>query len=232
MPVEKKEFLIWVQHLILGPLRSPVLNTSKHPALMENSHTGRIGYIQNYSTSMNKKFQFLIFVLCLGISNAFCQTQKTTKINFLNPGIAWERPLGKKTTTELNIGVGYNASYPELTDFGVSGFQALIAPFLDIQSRYYYNFLKRATKLKSIEGNSANFVAFRGLYTGQRIAGNVYYNENYAISVGPTWGFQRKKANFNTLFSIGPVYYFDLTGTGNWLPLFFELNLGFHLKKK
>ena len=181
---------------------------------------------------MLKKFSILFFPMIMIVSLAIGQTQRTTKLNFLNPGIAWERPTGKKTTAELNIGVGYNASYPELSDFGNSGFQALIAPFVDIQSRYYYNFKKRETKLKSVEGNSANFVAFRGLYTGRRIAGNVYYNENYAISVGPTWGFQRKKENFNTVFSIGPVYYFDLTGTSNWLPIFFELNLGFHLIKK
>lgn len=47
--------------------------------------------------------------------------------------------------------------------------------------------------MKSTGGNSANFIAMRGLYTGGRIAGNVYYDENYAIAIGPTWGFQRKK---------------------------------------
>lgn len=180
---------------------------------------------------MIKVFRCILFFLILVSRVAECQTQKTTKINFLNPGIAWERPTGKKTTAEINIGVGYNGSYPELTDFGNNGFQALIAPFVDLQSRYYYNFKKRETKLKSVMGNSANFVALRGLYTGARISGNVYYNENYAIAVGPTWGIQRKKDNFNTLFSIGPVYYFDLTGTGNWLPFYIELNFGFHLLK-
>ena len=85
--------------------------------------------------------------------------------------------------------------------------------------------------MKSTGGNSANFIAMRGLYTGGRIAGNVYYDENYAIAIGPTWGFQRKKRNFNLLFSTGPVYYFDLTGTNNWLPIYIELNLGYHLKK-
>ncbi|SEG50916.1 hypothetical protein SAMN03080598_04268, partial [Algoriphagus boritolerans DSM 17298 = JCM 18970] len=114
----------------------------------------------------------------------------------------------------------------------VTNCQYIIRLLAEFRIFIYYNFKKRETKLKSIEGNSANFLALRGLYTGQRIAGNVYYNENYAISIGPTWGFQRKKENFNTLFSIGPVYYFDLTGTSNWLPIFFELNLGFHLNKK
>ncbi|SEG52059.1 hypothetical protein SAMN03080598_04321 [Algoriphagus boritolerans DSM 17298 = JCM 18970] len=85
----------------------------------------------------------ILFSLILVSSMANGQTQKTTKINFLNPGIAWERPIGKKTTAEINIGVGYNGSYPELTDFGINGFQALIAPFLDLQTRYYYNMIIR-----------------------------------------------------------------------------------------
>lgn len=95
---------------------------------------------------MTKKLILLLTGLIVFIGSVFSQTEKTTKINFLNPGIAWERPLGMKTTAELNVGVGYNGSYPELTGFGNSGFQTLIAPFVDVQTRYYYNFEKGKTK--------------------------------------------------------------------------------------
>jgi len=181
---------------------------------------------------MNKRYLLVVIALGLVCTAAYGQVEKTTKLTVINPGIAWERPLGLKTTTEIHLGIGYNGSYPELTAFGDGGVQFLIAPFADFQTRRYYNFEKRALKGRSTEGNTGNFIALRGLYTGQRITGNVLYDQNYAVAVGPTWGLQRKKGALNILFSMGPVYYFDFSGTANWLPLHLELNLGFHLKKK
>ncbi len=189
---------------------------------------------QNFSYSiassnyMTKKFYLLVYFL-FGLSIlANAQTEKEVRINLLNPGIAWENPLGRRTTIEFNIGIGYNGSYPELnTMYGESGFQSQIAPFIDIQGRNYYNLKKVAEKGRK----SKKFVALRYLFYGPRIAGNVRTNENYSMAVGPTWGFKRAYEKWTLLGSVGPVYYFDLAGSDGILPIDFEINLGYRLKK-
>lgn len=175
------------------------------------------------------KLIYLLAVLFFGtIGINFAQTEKEVRINLLNPGIAWENPIGKRATVEINVGIGYNGSYPELnTMYGESGFQGQIAPFIDIQGRNYYN-------LKNVEEKgrkSKKFVALRYLFYGPRIAGNVRTNENYSMAVGPTWGFKRAYEKWTLLGSVGPVYYFDLAGSDGILPIDFEINLGYRLKK-
>lgn len=159
---------------------------------------------------------------------SFAQTKKEVRLNILNPGIAFENPIGKKTTVEYNFGIGYNGSYPNLnTIYGESGFQGQIAPFVDIQGRNYYNL----QKVQEGKRKSGKFVALRYLFYGPRIAGNVRTNENYSMAVGPTWGFKRAYEKWTLLGSVGPIYYFDLTGSDGIFPINFEINLGYRLKK-
>ncbi len=178
-------------------------------------------------TIVNKKLVFLILLLLgiFGLSNA--QTEKELRLNIINPGIAWENPIGKITTIEYNIGIGYNYSYPDLnTIYGEPGFQGQIAPFVDIQGRRYYNL----DRVESGKRKSKKFLALRYLFYGPRIAGNVRTDENYSMAIGPTWGFKRNYERWTLLGSLGPTYYFDLTGTGNVFPLNFEINFGYRLK--
>ncbi|MBN7809364.1 hypothetical protein J0A68_00260 [Algoriphagus sp. H41] len=173
------------------------------------------------------KFFVAVLGLLLLSPNLYSQQNKELRLNFLNPGIAWESPLGQHTTLELNAGIGYNYSYPELnTMYGESGFQGIIAPFVDVQGRSYYNLDKR-------EGNShkgGNFLALRYLYYGPRIAGNVRPNENYTMALGPTWGLKREYGRWALLSSVGPIYYFDLTGSSGFWPVNLEFNFGYRLK--
>ena len=172
--------------------------------------------------------RFVFLILFLGIQfSTFGQSKSEIRLNVLNPGIAWESPLGLKTSLEINAGVGYNYSYPELnTIYGDLGFQGQLAPFVDVQGRNYYNLEKRQSQGKA----SGNFLALRYLYYGPRIAGNVRTNENYSMAIGPTWGLKREYGKWTLLTSVGPIYYFDLTGTGGFLPLNFEFNFGYRLK--
>lgn len=166
-----------------------------------------------------------LFVLITTIS--FAQTSKDLRLNILNPGIAFENPIGNKTTVEYNFGIGYNYSYPWInTDYGENGFQWQIAPFLDVQARSYYNIRKIAENGR----RSRNFIALRYLFYGPRIAGNVRTNENYSMAVGPTWGFKKVYEKWTVLGSLGPIYYFDLTGAEGVFPINFEINLGYRLK--
>ena len=172
-----------------------------------------------------------IFGLSLFIflsTTSFAQTSKEIRVNILNPGIAFENPIGKKTTVEYNFGIGYNGSYPWLnTEYGENGFQGQLAPFFDVQARNYFNL----QKLEQGKRKSAKFVALRYLFYGPRIAGNVRTNENYSMAVGPTWGFKRSYEKWTLLGSVGPIYYFDLTGSDGIFPFNFEINLGYRLKK-
>ncbi|WP_133555527.1 hypothetical protein [Algoriphagus boseongensis] len=159
--------------------------------------------------------------------SSFGQTEKELRLNLINPGIVWENPIGTNKTIELNLGIGYNGSYPELnTEYGENGFQGQLAPFLDVQARSYYNIRKIAENGR----RSRNFIALRYLFYGPRIAGNVRTNENYSMAVGPTWGFKKVYEKWTVLGSLGPIYYFDLTGTGGIFPINFEFNLGYRLK--
>ena len=51
-----------------------------------------------------------IFVALILVVNfnamSFGQNKKEVRLNILNPGIAFENPIGKKTTVEYNFGIG------------------------------------------------------------------------------------------------------------------------------
>lgn len=175
------------------------------------------------------KLKYLLIAMGLIIISVplNAQTEKELRLNIINPGIAWENPIGIKTTIEYNIGIGYNGSYPNLnTMYGELGFQGQIAPFVDIQGRRYYNL----DRVESGKRKSKKFLALRYLFYGPRIAGNVRTDENYSMAIGPTWGFKRNYERWTLLGSLGPIYYFDLTGAGNVFPLNFEINFGYRLK--
>jgi hypothetical protein len=175
---------------------------------------------------MNKIYIVALYFVFASFS-AFAQQSSEFRLNILNPGIAWENPIGARTTLEINAGVGYNYSYPELNNmYGESGFQGIIAPFVDIQGRSYYNLKKR----EGNEHRGGNFLALRYLYYGPRIAGNVRPNENYTMALGPTWGIKREYGRWTFLSSVGPIYYFDLTGSSGIWPINLEFNFGYRLK--
>lgn len=156
-------------------------------------------------------------------------TQKVWRINFLNPGIELEVPTGNYSTFSTGAGVGYGGSYPELT-WGGSGFLYIIAPFLDLQQKWFYNMNKRMRKERTVDHNSGNFVSLRFITRGNSIAENVHRTSDLDFAFGPTWGVQRNYGeSFHLLFDVGPQYYMDTKGNGNIFPLMFQLNLGFDL---
>lgn len=187
----------------------------------------RLGYLTSRQKQQIVKCLILFSLTFYTGLSVFAQSEKEIRLNGINPGFVLEYPLGNNISLEFNAGIGYNGSYPELnTDFGESGFQGQLAPFIDIQGRKYYNLAKREAKGKE----SGNFVALRYLFYGPRIAGNVRTNENYSMAVGPTWGLKREYGRWTLLSSVGPVYYFDLTGSGGFLPIYLEFNFGYRLR--
>jgi hypothetical protein len=156
-------------------------------------------------------------------------TEKVWRVNFLNPAIELELPTGNYSTFSAGLGIGFGGGYPDLTS-GVNGFIYIIAPFVDLQQKLFYNINKRVGKGKTVENNSGNFISARIISRGHSIADNVNRTSDFDFAVGPTWGIQRKYGeSFHLLFDIGPQYYFDTEGNGNIFPIMFQLNLGFDL---
>ena len=160
---------------------------------------------------------------------AFGQTEKVFRINFLNPAAEIELPTGNKSTFSAALGVGYGGGYPDLT-FNDNGFIYIIAPFLDLQEKFYYNLAKRKNKGKETTNNSGNFISLRFITRGPSLAENVDRTSDIDFAFGPTWGIQRKlNKNLHLLFDIGPQYYFDTEGNGNIWPIMIQINLGIDL---
>ncbi|MGB5227237.1 MAG: hypothetical protein WBN55_03180 [Eudoraea sp.] len=172
-------------------------------------------------------FVLFLSILVNGQDTNSINTQKIWRVNFLNPAIELELPTAEKTTFSLALGIGYSGGYPDLT-FGGSGFVYIIAPFLDLQHKWFYNFEKRKQKQKTVEGNSGNFWSIRFITTGPSVAENVTRTSDFDFAIGPTWGIQRRYSKkFHLLFDIGPQYYFDTEGNGNFWPIMIQLDLGF-----
>ena len=184
-----------------------------------------------------------VIVLVLTFSGvSLCgQTENVVRINFLNPAVEIETPTGNTSTFSASLGVGYGGGYPDLTfrngtsvnsiaPFEDTGFIYIIAPFLDLQHKWFYNFQKRLNRKKSTENNSGNFISLRLISRGPSITENVNRTSDFDIAIGPTWGIQRRlNKNLHLLFDIGPQYYLDTKGNGNIWPIMIQINLGVDL---
>jgi len=181
------------------------------------------------------KYVFLLIFFCILSTRAYCQSESVAttnkiRVNFINPAIELDRITGTKSILTTGLGIGYGGGYPDLT-FGGSGFIYVISPFLDVQHKWFTNLEKRDKKGRTTDNNSGNYVSMRLLIRGESIAENVVRSTNTDFAVGPTWGIQRNFAkNWNLLFDLGPIYYFDTEGTGNFFPLMIQLNLGYNIK--
>lgn len=156
---------------------------------------------------------------------------RIAKLNFINPGIEWQKPVAAKTLLSVNVGVGYNGSYPKLTETFKSGGQMLIAPFLDIQSRYYWNRKKRFERQKIVKNNSGSFVATRFLLRGPSIVSTFTRTSEIDMALGLGYGFQKSKSKLNFAMTLAPYFYFDDKGNYGFFPIIPELSLGYNLNR-
>lgn len=150
------------------------------------------------------------------------------KINFLLPGLEYERKLGNSTTLNANayLRFGYSSNF-------IFGDAWLVQPSLDVQFREYYNLYKRLAKGKRISGNSANFFALGVFGVGRSIVDRQDFRNYSYFGIGPLWGLQRTfPRKFNYSFSVGP----SVINSGSddiefLLRLNLRLGLGFIPKK-
>ncbi|MCH4824601.1 hypothetical protein ML462_15615 [Gramella lutea] len=156
-------------------------------------------------------------------------TEKVWRINYLNPGAELELPTGDYSTFSTELGVGYAGGYSDVTYSG-NDLTFIFAPFLDLQQKWFFNINKRIRNNRTVENNSGNFLSARLITRGNTFVEKENRSSDFDFAFGPTWGIQRKYGkNFHLLFDIGPQFFLDTKGNGNFFPVIFQLNLGFDL---
>lgn len=175
---------------------------------------------------------FLLIFFYSAIQICHGQTEKTTSLNILNPGVGIELPIGEKNSIEFNTGLGINYSYRSFDAASKNMIQFLLTPFADIQGKHFYNFGKREAAGKSTRFNSGNFFALKVFYDGKKIDGNVDPEVKQLIAFGPAWGMQRSNGKFSLRGSVGPIVYGDFQGNVDFYLINFTIHFGYLLKKE
>lgn len=199
---------------------------------------------------MKSALSTTFFCFLLFISNTcICQDTKNIdvtdvfKANFFDPGISYEKRLGKSQTLygevflSSSFYIGYSSSLGNLSSFN-------IYPALTLQYRYYYNGDKRANKGKRTAMNSMNYLGIvfeADLYTDRSWDQDV---TRVFKNFGTVWGFQRNYSKrFSLDFNIGLGYAFSKKTVmgypgeyseikfGEWTTLG-QISLGFWLNKR
>jgi hypothetical protein len=180
-----------------------------------------------------KKLHILILLLST-INIGKSQTVDLWKVNVFTPSLEYEKSIAPQWTLAQKAGITFSGSLPPLTEFYILGesFLYQIAPFYDIQSRWFYNFDKRQSKSKNIENNVGNFITFRAQYVGPEIASSFTRYSPHTFKIGPYWGIQRNNGSLNYYFNIGPAFIFDDVGNSAIWPIEVEFRLGWLLKRK
>ncbi len=203
---------------------------------------------------MNSTFsKILLFLGLTGSTNCFCQNKESaditdvTKATFINPGISYEKRIGKLQSLYAQIFMN--------TSFAI-GFSEAVGntsniyfdPAVSFQYRYYYNFDGREDKGKRTEMNSLNYIAgiLETTFSKRRISSSYYEEKNRrAINTfGIAWGFQRNyPKRFSLDINIGGGYLYTrvttINNTGQLITkkagqftTVGQLNLGFWLNKR
>ena len=170
-----------------------------------------------------------------------------TKVTFLNPGISYEKRIGKfqsivgKTFMNTSVSIGYSSSLGNRSSINFD-------PALTFQYRYYYNFDKRQAKGKRTEMNSLNYLSptFMTVFSKNRISVDHYVENNRRPinTTGIVWGIQRNyKSRLSLDFNLGLGYLFTTAtlpnNTGQTVKenvgkfsTLGQLSLGFWLNKR
>jgi hypothetical protein len=149
------------------------------------------------------------------------------KINFLAPGLEYERGLNESMTLNINTSMGFEIGYNSIT-----GLNTYLYPSLGLQARKYYNLDKRIEKGKNTAFNSGNFIALSAFGSTPSILNNENRVNEASYGIGPVWGMQRNyKSGFNLTLALGAGYTKNHFGESKVAPLA-GLNLGFLIGRR
>lgn len=131
------------------------------------------------------------------------------KLTFLGLSYAFEKPVSVRSVINFEVGFASSFEYNIISDY------LEFSPYLNIEPRFYYNYLYRPDRGKKVTNNSANFLAlsFRyhhGISTESEI-GNLF-------GFRPKGGLRRPLGNhFVFEFAVGMGIYYA-TGEGSIKP--------------
>ena len=107
--------------------------------------------------------------------------------------------------SELFLGFGWMSGHSSSTDWA-------IAPYINVEPRWYYNLQRRANKEKRTDNNSGNYLSMQvGCQPGFGISSN-NATFNPAVYAIPTYGLRRNIGthfNFETAFGLGYGWVFE-----------------------
>lgn len=203
---------------------------------------------------MNNVFNKIsLFLLLLISMNCFCQSKENTditdvsKATFFNPGISYEKRIGKFQSlyTQLFMNTSFSIGYSDALGNTSS---IHFDPAATLQYRYYYNSKNREAKGKRTEMNSLNYLAsiLETTFSKGSISSS-YYTEKDRRAIyafGIAWGFQRNYAKrFSLDINFGPAYLYTrvttmndtgqlITKNAGQFKTVGQINLGFWLNKR
>jgi hypothetical protein len=149
------------------------------------------------------------------------------KINFLAPGLEYERGLNESMTLNINTSMGFEIGYNSIT-----GLNTYLYPSLGLQARKYYNLDKRIEKGKNAAFNSGNFIALSVGGSTPSILNNENRVNEVSYGIGPVWGMQRNyNSGFNLTLTLGAGYFKSSLGDKSISPLM-GLGLGFLIGRR
>lgn len=138
------------------------------------------------------KTTFLFFsILLASMFNASCQSveKKLLKVDFLLPGITFEKGISKKSSIVVSpmLGFGFASS--------VDGYYFDVSPNLALEYRYYYNLKRRFNLKKKTDNNTGNFFAAKAMMVSPSIL-NIpsklkHINNEFYAAIGAVYGIQR-----------------------------------------
>lgn len=195
-----------------------------------------------------------IFAAFLGFSATHCFAQEqlptlthVTKATFLNPGISYERALGKRQTLYTQAYLNTSAYFMYSEALGSSA-GIYFNPAFTAQYRFYYNLAKRQSAGKRTELNSGNYISpvVDIMLAGKNTA------EDYEVptirpvyTAGVVWGLQRNYLKrFSLDLNLGLGYYStkrtmydivygeEVTYRESDFTAIGQINLGFWLNKR
>jgi len=156
----------------------------------------------------------------------FNQQKPVLKAVIITPGLAYEVPIGLRTSVymQAGIGIGYqNLSRPYLVTTGI----------LIVQPRFYYNYRKRLAAGKNTAGFASNYIGFRGMANGSFLKETLASGETLALfGLHLAWGMQRNIGKRGFFYvEAGPHANFSEKSSFRVFPIGFFGGLGIKLGK-
>lgn len=123
------------------------------------------------------------------------------KLTFLGLSYAYEKPVSARSVINFEVGFASSFEYNIISDY------LEFSPYLNIEPRFYYNYLYRPDRGKKVTNNSANFLAIsfryhRGISSESEV-GNLF-------GFRPKGGLRRPLGNHAVFeFAVGMGIYYS-----------------------